>query len=106
MPQAKRPKARKAKSRRRPPAAARGGLDPVGFMLRVMRDEANDLGVRCAMAKAVAPFVHTRLASAAADDGALPDGPLEGGPLPAASGSNEAELARRIAYLLAKAMKG
>jgi hypothetical protein len=88
------------KSKRRPSAAsARASLDPVAFMLSVMRDPDQALGVRCAMAKAAAPFLRARLASTTVTG--------EGdGPLQVESAIDEAELARRIAFLLAKAMQG
>jgi hypothetical protein len=42
---------------------AASGLVPLDFMLRVMRDENEDMGRRLDMAKAAAPYVHAKLAS-------------------------------------------
>ncbi len=42
---------------------AASGLVPLDFMLRVMRDESEDMGRRLDMAKAAAPYVHAKLAS-------------------------------------------
>lgn len=39
------------------------GLTPLQYMLAVMRDEAIEPGRRDEMAKAAAPYVHSRLAS-------------------------------------------
>lgn len=84
-------------TRRRATIPVRALPDPVAFMLSVMRDPEQSLPVRCAMAKAAAPFVHSRRGGAA-------DGPGEG-PLRTERAIDEAELARRIAFLLAKAMR-
>jgi hypothetical protein len=43
--------------------AAEGGELPVDYMLRVMRDRTVDNGRRDDMAKAVAPYVHPKLAA-------------------------------------------
>lgn len=40
-----------------------GGETPLQYMLRVMRDERQNLQRRDDMAKAAAPYVHARLAS-------------------------------------------
>ena len=37
-----------------------GGQTPLEFMLHVMRDEKEDKGRRCDMAKAAAPYIHAR----------------------------------------------
>ena len=37
------------------------GLDPLEFMLKVMRDEKEDKHTRCDMAKAVAPYFYARV---------------------------------------------
>lgn len=42
---------------------AASGITPLDYMLGVMRDEAQELGVRLDAAKSVAPYVHPRLAS-------------------------------------------
>lgn len=42
---------------------AASGLTPLDFMLKVMRDEAEDIDRRCDMAKGAAPYVHARLAA-------------------------------------------
>jgi hypothetical protein len=44
-------------------AAAAAGLTPVDYLLGIMRNEALELPVRLEAAKAVAPYVHPRLAS-------------------------------------------
>lgn len=43
--------------------AIEGGETPLDYMLRVMRDAAQDYGRRDDMAKAAAPYVHARLAN-------------------------------------------
>lgn len=44
-------------------AIAASGLTPLDFLLAVMRDEAKPLPERLDAAKAVAPYVHPKLAS-------------------------------------------
>jgi hypothetical protein len=39
------------------------GMTPLDFMLKVMRDEDEDMARRCDMAKGAAPYVHAKLAS-------------------------------------------
>jgi hypothetical protein len=41
--------------------AQKGGIMPLDFMLKQMRDEKNDLAVRMAAAQSAAPYVHSRL---------------------------------------------
>ena len=48
-------------SARRAAAIAVSGETPVDFLVRVMRDEARPMTERIDAAKAVAPFVHSRL---------------------------------------------
>ena len=55
-------------------AMAAGGELPKGFMLRVMRDEAQPMPLRADMAKAAAPYFHPRL-------NAIEHAGEEGGPL-------------------------
>ena len=43
--------------------AAQGGLMPLEYMLRVLRDESQEAAVRMDAAKASAPYVHAKLAS-------------------------------------------
>lgn len=42
---------------------ASSGLTPLDYMLGIMRDEGNDVLTRMDAAKAVAPYVHPRLAA-------------------------------------------
>lgn len=42
---------------------AASGLTPLDFMLKVMRDEGEDMDRRCDMAKAAGPYVHAKLSS-------------------------------------------
>jgi hypothetical protein len=44
---------------------AASGLSPVEFMLAAMRDESKDFAIRLEAARAVAPYVHPRLAQVA-----------------------------------------
>lgn len=45
-------------------ALAASGLEtPLEFMLKVMRDELQEMGVRTDMAKSAAPYIHPRLSS-------------------------------------------
>jgi hypothetical protein len=62
-PGAGRPRGSKTKKTAQLLAAAAAGETPVDFLLRVMRDEAVDASVRMDAAKAVAPYLHPRLAS-------------------------------------------
>ena len=39
------------------------GLEPLDFMLRIMRDETQDMQFRAQMAKAAAPYRHSQLSS-------------------------------------------
>jgi hypothetical protein len=39
------------------------GISPLDFMLRIMRDEGQDMDRRCDMAKAAGPYVHAKLSS-------------------------------------------
>ena len=39
------------------------GLTPLAYMLKVLRDEQEELGIRLDAAKAAAPYVHPKLAS-------------------------------------------
>jgi hypothetical protein len=41
--------------------AQKGGIMPLDFMLKQMRDEKNELAVRMAAASNAAPYVHSRL---------------------------------------------
>ena len=50
-------------------AVTASGLTPMDFMLKVMRDEAEDLDKRLDAAKSVAPYVHPKLAPVDATDG-------------------------------------
>ena len=43
--------------------ASEGGVTPLEYMLKVMRDSKNPLGVRMDAAKASAPYIHPRLSS-------------------------------------------
>lgn len=72
--------------------AAAEGVTPLEFMLKIMRDERQDLRFRAEMARAAAPFIHPRLE-------AIAHVPSDGAPLEAASVSAN-ERARRIAFAL------
>lgn len=52
--------------------AQQGGVMPLDYMLRVMRDENADADRRDDMAKTAAPYVHGKLGSAAPADPAAP----------------------------------
>lgn len=78
-------------------AVAASGETPLDYMLRVMRDPASDDERRDQMAKAAAPYVHPRLA-------AIQHTGKEGGPIGHANIS-DTELARAIAFTLAKAVQ-
>lgn len=54
---------------------AAGGETPLEYMLRVMRDEATPPARRDDMAKAVAPYVHAKLA--AVEHSGKDGGPIE-----------------------------
>lgn len=49
------------------------GLTPLEYMLRVMRDEAEERAVRMDAAKAAAPYVHPKLAPVEPDKGKTDD---------------------------------
>ena len=76
---------------------AASGETPLDYMLRVMRDPASDDERRDQMAKAAAPYVHPRLA-------AIQHTGKDGGPIGHANIS-DTELARAIAFTLAKAVQ-
>ncbi len=78
-------------------AVAASGETPLDYMLRVMRDPASDDERRDQMAKAAAPYVHPRLA-------AIQHTGKDGGPIGHANIS-DTELARAIAFTLAKAVQ-
>ena len=42
---------------------AASGMTPLDFMLKIMRDEGEEMDRRCDMAKAAGPYVHAKLAS-------------------------------------------
>jgi hypothetical protein len=44
-------------------AIAASGLSPLDFMLQLMRDETQPIGIRADAAKNAAPYVHPRLAA-------------------------------------------
>ena len=44
-------------------AAEEGGLMPLDYLLKIMRDESQDQGARVDAAKAAAPYVHAKLQS-------------------------------------------
>lgn len=73
------------------------GLTPMEFLLKVMRDEDEEMDRRMDAAKHVAPYVHPRLAS-------VEHTGKDGGPIQTQEVVAE-EAARRIAYLLNKAGK-
>ena len=73
------------------------GLTPMEFLLKVMRDEDEDMSRRIDAAKHVAPYVHPRLAS-------VEHTGKDGGPIQTEEVLTE-EAGRRIAYLLNKADK-
>ena len=70
---------------------------PLDYMLRVMRNPASDDERRDQMAKVAAPYVHPRLA-------AIQHTGKDGGPIGHANIS-DTELARAIAFTLAKAVQ-
>ena len=78
-------------------AVAATGETPLDHMLRVMRDPGNDDQRRDQMAKAAAPYVHPKLA-------AVEHTGKDGGPIETADLS-DTELARAIAFTLAKAVR-
>ena len=78
-------------------AVAASGETPLDHMLRVMRDPGNDDQRRDQMAKAAAPYVHPKLAAIAHTG-------KDGGPIETAERS-DTELARAIAFTLAKAVR-
>tara|TARA_Y100000310_G_scaffold342836_2_gene447801 strand:- start:6867 stop:7160 length:294 start_codon:yes stop_codon:yes gene_type:complete len=59
-----RPKgARSAKTIAQTKAVEASGITPLEYMLKVMRDECNELAVRLDAANKAAPYVHAKLAS-------------------------------------------
>lgn len=59
-----RPKgARNVKTIEQEKAVRESGLTPLDYMLSVMRNEDNELGVRLDAANKAAPYVHAKLAS-------------------------------------------
>lgn len=78
-------------------AVAASGETPLEHMLRVMRDPSNDDQRRDQMARAAAPYVHRKL-------GAIEHTGKDGGPIETADLS-DTELARAIAFTLAKAVR-
>ena len=78
-------------------AVAATGETPLDHMLRVMRDPSNDDQRRGQMARAAAPYVHRKL-------GAIEHTGTDGGPIETAELS-DTELARAIAFTLAKAVR-
>ena len=78
-------------------AVATSGETPLDHMLRVMRDPTSDDQRREQMARAAAPYVHPKL-------GAMEHSGKDGGPIETAERSDN-ELARAIAFMLAKAVR-
>lgn len=76
-------------------AVAASGLTPLDFMLRVMRDEMQDLDVRMDAAKGAAPYVHPKLAQVEHSGG------IELTEL----NITDNERARRIAFWLTKGLR-
>lgn len=74
--------------------AVAAGLTPMEFMLQQMRDPTNDMALRMDAAKAVAPYIHPKLATVE-HKGSL-DGEIT-------HKFDIAEAARRIAFTLAGA---
>ena len=59
-----RPKgSRNVKTQEQAKAIKESGLTPLDYMLSVMRDEGNELGVRLDAANKAAPYVHSKLAT-------------------------------------------
>jgi len=52
-----------AKTREIADKAAEGGVTPLEFMLKIMRDETAERAERLDMAKAAAPYIHPRLSA-------------------------------------------
>lgn len=73
---------------------AASGVTPLEYMLKIMRDEASDPLMRFEAAKSAAPYVHPKLA-------AIEHTGKDGGPIETAD-MTEVEIARRIAFALAK----
>lgn len=71
---------------------AKGGISPLDYMLKVMRNPRADLARRDDMGKAAAPYVHARLSSVEATG-------KDGSPLMPPS-SDPLEVARKLAFLL------
>jgi hypothetical protein len=78
-------------------AVAASGETPLEYMLRVMRDPSSDDQRRDQMARAAAPYVHSKLT-------AIEHTGKDGGPIETADVS-DTELARAIAFTLAKAVR-
>ncbi len=57
-------------------AALEGGESPLDYMLRIMRDAESDTARRDDMAKAAAPYVHSKLATVDANVQANVDGSI------------------------------
>lgn len=72
-------------------AVAASGIEPREFMLAVMRDETKELSVRMDAAKAVAPYVHSRLS-------AIEHTGKDGGPIEMTD-ANPRDLARVLASI-------
>lgn len=51
------------KTRETAEKAAQAGLTPLDYLLSVLRDEKNEMGVRIDVAKAAAPYIHARLSA-------------------------------------------
>jgi hypothetical protein len=59
-----RPKgSRNVKTQEQAKAIKESGLTPLDYMLSVMRNDANELGVRLDAANKAAPYVHSKLAT-------------------------------------------
>lgn len=57
-------------------AAEEGGIMPLDYMLRVMRDETQDVDRRMDAAKGAAPYVHAKLANVTARVEGKDGGPI------------------------------
>lgn len=78
--------------------AAKSGITPLEYMLKVMRSESADPERRDAMARAAAPYIHPRLEAIAVS------GP-NGGPIETKDLSMT-DIARRLAFLLTAGAEG
>lgn len=76
---------------------AASGLTPLDYMLGVMRDEGNEPHARFEAAKNAAPYIHPKLAAVTHSGDA--DNPV------VVEDVSDAELARRIVFLLTKGTK-